>query len=191
MWHVRCVFNYPGNAARCSITLAMAVIKSSKIFISIRHPHATCIINVYRKDAATSSHTHAYKRVRAHPSAALPTHFTARRGSCGNGSGSVGRSEVNTDCVAGRRWSAYSADVLCCSCFPLRECCVVLCFRWGKRHLEFCRLLAGRRRRRFLWRRLSIPCAPLSGRLPSPQWADERGVYKNKRRLGLNRQTSD
>lgn len=43
----------------------------------------------------------------------------------------------------------------------------------------------------FLRRRLLIPSAPLSGRLPSPRWADERGVYKNKRRLGFNWQTSD
>lgn len=55
------IFNYPGNTARCSITLAMAVIKSSKIFISIRHPHATCIINAQRKDTATfSTSTRSY-----------------------------------------------------------------------------------------------------------------------------------
>lgn len=39
----------------------MAVIKRSKIFISIRHPHATCIINVQRKDAGTftpATHIH-------------------------------------------------------------------------------------------------------------------------------------
>lgn len=44
----------------------MAVIKSSKIFISIRHPHATCIINAQRKDTATfflfltTTPTHTY-----------------------------------------------------------------------------------------------------------------------------------
>lgn len=32
----------------------MAVIKSSKIFISIRHPHATCIINAQPKDTTTT-----------------------------------------------------------------------------------------------------------------------------------------
>lgn len=52
------IFNYPGNTARCSITLAMAVIKRSKIFISIRHPHATCIINAQPKDTTTfTTHT--------------------------------------------------------------------------------------------------------------------------------------
>ena len=65
------IFNYPGNTARCSITLAMAVIKSSKIFISIRHPHATCIINAQRKDTGTFTTTaHMYTRFHHHiPSA--------------------------------------------------------------------------------------------------------------------------
>lgn len=52
------IFNYPGNTARCSITLAMALIKSSKIFISIRRPHATCIINVQPKDTTTTFTAH-------------------------------------------------------------------------------------------------------------------------------------
>lgn len=48
----------------------MAVIKSSKIFISIRHPHATCIINAQRKDTATfttTTHTHTHTSITISP----------------------------------------------------------------------------------------------------------------------------
>lgn len=38
----------------------MAVIKSSKIFISIRHPHATCIINAQPKDTTTTFTAHTF-----------------------------------------------------------------------------------------------------------------------------------
>lgn len=104
------IFNYPGNTARCSITLAMALIKSSKIFISIRRPHATCIINAQPKDTTTFT-THTF------PSADL-LHTQQPTNTCANGNGwATLHREVKgqPDCILGRHCAASTADVWCCS----------------------------------------------------------------------------
>lgn len=115
------IFNYPGNTARCSITLAMAVIKSSKIFISIRHPHATCIINAQRKDTATfTPHTHFHHHI---PSARrsqllhVCVGVDPRNGTVDEPLRAALHGEVRgqPDCILGHHSATYSADVSGCS----------------------------------------------------------------------------
>lgn len=109
----------------------MAVIKSSKIFISIRHPHATCIINAQRKDTATfttTTHTHRLLHHRS-PSThqcqllhmCVCVGAALRKGTLHEPLRTALHREVRgqADCSLGHHSATYTADVLGCSfCAP-------------------------------------------------------------------------
>lgn len=125
----------------------MAVIKSSKIFISIRHPHATCIINAQPKDTTTTTFT---TRVRGSPGRV-----------CADEQHSTGRSRGQPDCILGRHCAAYAADVWCRS--PWER------FWWGNTILRFSSLSRLRGRMRSLLTRYLPPVfrrsvSPVGGR---------------------------